>query len=101
MRQHHVAPNDILPEDEMDSYQIAGTFQSIPYQGSFKIDIYSFIVIAPKEAYGATHYILVAKPGEYKEMQVAVDRMIQKLEPAVVKPMSSNLRDYMAREMFA
>lgn len=101
MRQHHVAPNDILTVDEMDSYQIAGTFQSIPYQGSFKTDIYSFIVIDPKEAYGATHYILVAKPGEYKEMQVAVDRMIQKLEPAVVKPMSSNLRDYMAREMFA
>lgn len=101
MRQYHVAPNDILTIDEMDSYQIAGTFQSIPYQGSFKIDIYSFIVIDPKEAYGATHYILVAKPGEYKEMQVAVDRMIQKLEPAVVKPMSSNLRDYMAREMFA
>ena len=101
MRQYHVAPNDILTVDEMDSYQIAGTFQSIPYQGSFKIDIYSFIVIDPKEAYGATHYILVAKPGEYKEMQVAVDRMIQKLEPAVVKPMSSNLRDYMARSMFA
>lgn len=101
MRQHHVAPNDILTVDEMDSYQIAGTFQSIPYQRSFKIDIYSFIVIDPKEAYGATHYILVAKPGEYKEMQVAVDRMIQKLEPAVVKPMSSNLRDYMARRMFA
>ena len=101
MRQYHVAPNDILTVDEMDSYQIAGTFQSIPYQGSMKTDIYSFIVIDPKEAYGATHYILVAKPGEYKEMQVAVDRMIQKLEPAVVKPMSSNLRDYMAREMFA
>lgn len=101
MRQHHVAPNDILTVDEMDSYQIAGTFQSIPYQGSMKTDIYSFIVIDPKEAYCATHYILVAKPGEYKEMQVAVDRMIQKLEPAVVKPMSSNLRDYMAREMFA
>lgn len=101
MRQYHVAPNDILTVDEMDSYQIAGTFQSIPYQGSFKIDIYSFIVIDPKEAYGATHYILVAKPGEYKEMQIAVDRMIQKLEPAVVKPMSSNLRDYMARSMFA
>ena len=101
MRQHHIAPNDILTVDEMDSYQIAGTFQSIPYQGSFKIDIYSFIVIDPKEAYGATHYILVAKPGEYKEMQIAVDRMIQKLEPAVVKPMSSNLRDYMARSMFA
>ena len=101
MRQYHIAPNDILTVDEMDSYQIAGTFQSIPYQGSFKIDIYSFIVIDPKEAYGATHYILVAKPGEYKEMQIAVDRMIQKLEPAVVKPMSSNLRDYMARSMFA
>lgn len=101
MRQHHVAPNDILTVDEMDSYQIAGTFQSIPYQGSFKTDIYSFIVIDPKEAYDATHYILVAKPGEYKEMQIAVDRMIQKLEPAVVKPMSSNLRDYMARSMFA
>lgn len=101
MRQYHVAPNDILTVDDMDSYQIAGTFQSIPYQGSFKIDIYSFIVIDPKEAYGATHYILVAKPGEYKEMQIAVDRMIQKLEPAVVKPMSSNLRDYMARSMFA
>lgn len=101
MRQYHVAPNDILTVDEMDSYQIAGTFQSIPYQGSLKIDIYSFIVIDPKEAYGATHYILVAKPGEYKEMQVAVDSMIQKLEPAVVKPMSSNLRDYMARSMFA
>lgn len=101
MRQYHVAPNDILTVDEMDSYQIAGTFLSIPYQGSFKIDIYSFIVIDPKEAYGATHYILVAKPGEYKEMQIAVDRMIQKLEPAVVKPMSSNLRDYMARSMFA
>ena len=101
MRQHHVAPNDILTVDEMDSYQIAGTFQSIPYQGSFKTDIYSFIVIAPKEAYDARHYILVAKPGEYKEMQIAVDRMIQKLEPAVVKPMSSNLRDYMARSMFA
>lgn len=101
MRQHHVVPNDILTVDEMDSYQIAGTFQSIPYQGSFKTDIYSFIVIDPKEAYDARHYILVAKPGEYKEMQVAVDRMIQKLEPAVVKPMSSNLRDYMARSMFA
>ena len=101
MRQHHVAPNGILTVDEMDSYQIAGTFQSIPYEGSMKTDIYSFIIINPKEAYGATHYILVAKPGEYKEMQVAVDRMIQKLEPAVVKPMSSNLRDYMAREMFA
>lgn len=101
MRQYHVAPNDILTVDEMDSYQIAGMFQSIPYEGSRKTDIYSFIVIDPKEVYGATHYILVAKPGEYKEMQVAVDRMIQKLEPAVVKPMSSNLRDYMAREMFA
>ena len=101
MRQYHVAPNDILTVDEMDSYQIAGTFQSIPYEGSMKYDIYSFIVIDPKEAYGATHYILVAKPGEYKEMQVAVDRMIQKLEPAVVKPMSSNLRDYMALEMLA
>ena len=101
MRQYHVAPNDILTVDEMDSYQIAGTFQSIPYQGSMKTDIYSFIVIDPKEAYDAKHYILVAKQGEYKEMQVAVDRMIQKLEPAVVKPMSSNLRDYMARSMFA
>ena len=101
MRQYHVAPNDILTVDEMDSYQIAGTFQSVPYEGSVKTDIYSFIVIDPKEAYGATHYILVAKPGEYKEMQVAVDRTIQKLEPAVVKPMSSNLRDYMARSMFA
>ena len=101
MRQYHVAPNDILTVDEMDSYQIAGTFQSIPYQGSMRTDIYSFIVIDPKNAYDAKHYILVAKPGEYKEMQVAVDRMIQKLEPAVVKPMSSNLRDYMARSMFA
>lgn len=101
IRQYHVAPNDILTVDEMDTYQIAGTFQSVPYEGSMKTDIYSFIVIDPKEAYGATHYILVAKPGEYKEMQVAVDRTIQKLEPAVVKPMSSNLRYYMAREMFA
>lgn len=101
IRQYHVAPNDILTVDEMDTYQIAGTFQSIPYEGSMKTDIYSFIVIDPKEAYGATHYILVAKPGEYKEMQIAVDSMIQKLEPAVVKPMSSNLRYYMAREMFA
>ena len=101
MRQYHVAPNDILTLDEMDTYQIAGMFQSIPYEGSMKTDIYSFIVIDPKEAYDVTHYILVAKPGEYKEMQIAVDRMIQKLEPAVVKPMSSNLRDYMARSMFA
>ena len=101
MRQYHVAPNDILTVDQMDSYQIAGTFQSIPYQGSMRTDIYSFIVIDPKNAYDAKHYILVAKPGEYKEMQIAVDRMIQKLEPAVVKPMSSNLRDYMARGMFA
>lgn len=101
MRQHHVAPNDILTVDEMDSYQIAGTFQSIPYQGSMRTDIYSFIVIDPKNAYDAKHYILVAKPGEYKEMQIAVDRMIQKLEPAVVKPMASNLRDYMVIEMLA
>ena len=101
MRQHHIAPNDIFTVDEMDSYQIAGTFQSIPYQGSFKIDIYSFIVIDPKNAYDAKHYILVAKPGEYKEMQIAVDRIIQKLEPAVVKPMLSNLRDYMVIEMSA
>ena len=101
MRQHHVAPNDILTVDQMDSYQIAGTFQSIPYQGSMRTDIYSFIVIAPKNAYDAKHYILVAKPGEYKEMQIAVDRMIQKLEPAVVKPMASNLRDYMVIEMLA
>ena len=101
MRQHHVAPNDILTVDEMDSYQIAGTFQSIPYQGSMRTDIYSFIVIDPKNAYEAKHYILVAKPGEYKEMQIAVDRIIQKLEPAVVKPMASNLRDYMVLEMLA
>ena len=101
MRQYHVAPNDILTVDEMDSYQIAGTFQSIPYQGSMRTDIYSFIVIDPKNAYDAKHYILVAKPGEYKEMQIAVDRMIQKLEPAVVKPMASNLRDYMVIEMLA
>ena len=101
MRQHHVAPNDILTVDEMDSYQIAGTFQSIPYQGSMRTDIYSFIVIDPKNAYDAKHYILVAKPGKYKEMQIAVDRMIQKLEPAVVKPMASNLRDYMVIEMLA
>ena len=101
MRQYHVAPNDILTLDDMDSYQIAGTFQSVPYEGSMKTDIYSFIVIDPKEAYDAKHYILVAKPGEYKEMQIAVDRMIQKLEPAVVKPMSSNLRDYMVIEMLA
>lgn len=101
MRQYHVAPNDILTVDEMDSYQIAGMFQSIPYEGSMKTDIYSFIVIDPKNAYDAKHYILVAKPGEYKEMQIAVDRMIQKLEPAVVKPMSSNLRDYMVIEMLA
>lgn len=101
MRQYHVAPNDILTVDEMDSYQIAGMFQSIPYEGSMKTDIYSFIVIDPKKAYDAKHYILVAKPGEYKEMQIAVDRMIQKLEPAVVKPMSSNLRDYMVIEMLA
>ena len=101
MRQYHVAPNDILTVDEMDSYQIAGTFQSIPYQGSMRTDIYSFIVIDPKNAYDAKHYILVAKPGEYKEMQIAVDRMIQKLEPAVVKPMASNLRDYMVMEMLA
>ena len=101
MHQYHVAPNDILTLDDMDSYQIAGTFQSVPYEGSMKTDIYSFIVIDPKEAYDAKHYILVAKPGEYKEMQIAVDRMIQKLEPAVVKPMSSNLRDYMVIEMLA
>ncbi len=101
MRQYHVAPNDILTVDEMDSYQIAGTFQSIPYQGSMRTDIYSFIVIDPKNAYEAKHYILVAKPGEYKEMQIAVDRIIQKLEPAVVKPMASNLRDYMVLEMLA
>ena len=101
MRQYHVAPNDILTVDQMDSYQIAGTFQSIPYQGSMRTDIYSFIVIDPKNAYDAKHYILVAKPGEYKEMQIAVDRMIQKLEPAVVKPMASNLRDYMVIEMLA
>ena len=101
MRQYHVAPNDILTVDEMDSYQIAGTFQSIPYQGSMRTDIYSFIVIDPKNAYDAKHYILVAKPGEYKEMQIAVDRIIQKLEPAVVKPMASNLRDYMVIEMLA
>ncbi len=101
MRQYHVAPNDILTVDEMDSYQIAGTFQSIPYQGSMRTDIYSFIVIDPKNAYDAKHYILVAKPGEYKEMQITVDRIIQKLEPAVVKPMASNLRDYMVLEMLA
>lgn len=101
MRQYHVAPNDILTVDEMDSYQIAGTFQSIPYQGSMRTDIYSFIVIDPKNAYDAKYYILVAKPGEYKEMQIAVDRIIQKLEPAVVKPMASNLRDYMVLEMLA
>lgn len=101
MRQYHVAPNDILTVDEMDSYQIAGTFQSIPYQGSMRTDIYSFIVIDSKNAYDAKHYILVAKPGEYKEMQIAVDRIIQKLEPAVVKPMASNLRDYMVLEMLA
>ncbi len=63
MRQHHVAPNDILTVDQMDSYQIAGTFQSIPYQGSMKTDIYSFIVIDPKEAYDATALYSCGKAG--------------------------------------
>ena len=101
IRQHHVAPNEMLTIVDHESYQIAGTFQSIPYLRDVKNDMNSFIVIDPKFGFEDKNYILVAKPGEYKEMQVAVDRMIQKLEPAVVKPMSTNLRDYMALEMLA
>lgn len=100
MRQHHVAPNEMLTIGDIDSYQIAGTYQSIPYLTNIKTDTYSFIVIDPKNAYEAKAYILVAKPGEYKEMQVAVDKTIQKMEPAVVKQMSTNLRTYMAMRMF-
>ena len=101
IRQHHVAPNEMLTIVDHESYQIAGTFQSIPYLRDVKNDMNSFIVIDPKFGFEDKNYILVAKPGEYKEMQVAVDRMIQKLEPAVVKQMSTNLRDYMALEMLA
>ena len=99
MRQHRVAPNDMLTIGN-DSYKVAGTFQSIPYQQNMKYDMYTFIVIDPKFSYETNYYILVAKPGEYKEMKVAVDRTIQQLEPAVVKQMSINLRDHIAIEMF-
>ena len=99
MRQHRVAPNDMLTIDN-DSYKIAGTFQSIPYVQNMKYDMYTFIVIDPKFSYETNDYILVAKPGEYKEMKVAVDRTIQQLEPTVVAQMSTNLRNRRAFEMF-
>ena len=99
MRQHRVAPNDMLTIDN-DSYKIAGTFQSIPYVQNMKNDMYTFIVIDPKFSYETNDYILVAKPGEYKEMKVAVDRTIQQLEPTVVAQMSTNLRNRIAFEMF-
>ena len=99
MRQHRVAPNDMLTIDN-DSYKIAGTFQSIPYVPNMKYDMYTFIVIDPKFSYETNDYILVAKPGEYKEMEVAVDRTIQQLEPTVVAQMSTNLRNRIAFEMF-
>ena len=99
MRQHRVAPNDMLTIDN-DSYKIAGTFQSIPYVQNMKNDMYTFIVIDPKFSYETNDYILVAKPGEYKEMEVAVDRTIQQLEPTVVAQMSTNLRNRIAFEMF-
>ena len=99
MRQHRVAPNDMLTIDN-DSYKIAGTFQSIPYVQNMKYDMYTFIVIDPKFSYETNDYILVAKSGEYKEMKVAVDRTIQQLEPTVVAQMSTNLRNRIAFEMF-
>ena len=99
MRQHRVAPNDMLTIDN-DSYKIAGTFQSIPYVQNMKYDMYTFIVIDPKFSYETNDYILVAKLGEYKEMEVAVDRTIQQLEPTVVAQMSTNLRNRIAFEMF-
>ena len=99
MRQHRVAPNDMLTIDN-DSYKIAGTFQSIPYVQNMKYDMYTFIVIDPKFRYETNDYILVAKPGEYKEMKIAVDRAIQQLEPTVVAQMSTNLRNRIAFEMF-
>jgi ABC-type antimicrobial peptide transport system permease subunit len=99
MRQHRVDPNDMLTIDN-DSYKIAGTFQSIPYVQNMKYDMYTFIVIDPKFSYETNDYILVAKPGEYKEMEVAVDRTIQQLEPTVVTQMSTNLRNRIAFEMF-
>lgn len=99
MRQHRVAPNDMLTIDN-DSYKIAGTFQSILYVQNMKYDMYTFIVIDPKFSYETNDYILVAKPGEYKEMKVAVDRTIQQLEPTVVAQMSTNLRNRIAFEMF-
>ena len=99
MRQHRVAPNNMLTIDN-DSYKIAGTFQSIPYVQNMKYDMYTFIVIDPKFSYETNDYILVAKPGEYKEMEVAVDRTIQQLEPTVVAQMSTNLRNRIAFEMF-
>ena len=99
MRQHRVAPNDMLTIDN-NSYKIAGTFQSIPYVQNMKNDMYTFIVIDPKFRYETNAYILVAKPGEYKEMKVAVDRTIQQLEPTVVAQMSTNLRNRIAFEMF-
>ena len=99
MRQHRVAPNDMLTIDN-NSYKIAGTFQSIPYVQNMKYDMYTFIVIDPKFSYETNDYILVAKPGEYKEMKIAVDRAIQQLEPTVVAQMSTNLRNRIAFEMF-
>ena len=99
MHQHRVAPNDMLTIDN-NSYKIAGTFQSIPYVQNMKYDMYTFIVIDPKFSYETNDYILVAKPGEYKEMEVAVDRTIQQLEPTVVAQMSTNLRNRIAFEMF-
>ena len=99
MRQYRVAPNDMLTIDN-NSYKIAGTFRSIPYVQNMKYDMYTFIVIDPKFSYETNDYILVAKPGEYKEMEVAVDRTIQQLEPTVVAQMSTNLRNRIAFEMF-
>ena len=99
MRQHRVAPNDMLTIDN-NSYKIAGTFQSIPYVQNMKYDMYTFIVIDPKFSYETNDYILVAKPGEYKEMEVAVDRTIQQLEPTVVAQMSTNLLSMLISKCF-
>lgn len=98
MRQQNVSPNDMLTF-EGEVYPIEGTFEKFAYLPDDWNGKSSIIVIAPKMKDECEDYILVPKSGEYAALKTSVQKTIEELEPAVVKPMMLNLRDYLARNM--
>ncbi len=97
MRQYRIASNNRLTIRNDEVYPIVGTFKYIPYYDDNWDADFRFVVIDPAISnLSETSYILVAKEGEFKQLEANVRKTIARLEPAVVKPMAQNLHEHLA-----